>query len=71
MIYNLVFNYYLFQLFLQCFDTAGQVPGRASSLQKLSDGVVVVICLEQGADCLHVVQLMPLPSQNSVISCLI
>jgi len=24
----------------------------------------VVICLERGADCLHVVQLMPLPSQN-------
>ena len=24
----------------------------------------MVICLERGADCLHVVQLMPLPSQN-------
>jgi len=24
----------------------------------------VVICLERGADCLHVVQLMPLPSQT-------
>ena len=23
----------------------------------------MVICLEQGADCLHMVQLMPLPSQ--------
>ena len=33
-------------------------------------GVDVVICLEWGADCLHVVQLMPLPSQNSVIFCL-
>jgi len=31
----------------------------------------MVICLEQGADCLHMVQLMPLPSQNSVVSCLI
>ena len=34
-------------------------------------GVGVVICLERGADCLHVVQLMPLPSQNLIISCLI
>ena len=24
----------------------------------------MVICLEQGADCLHMVQLMPLPFQN-------
>ena len=32
-------------------------------------GVGVVICLEQGADCLYTVQLMPLPSQN--VSCLI
>ena len=31
----------------------------------------VVICLEGGADCLHIVQLMPLPSQNPIISCLI
>jgi len=29
----------------------------------------VVICL--GADCLHMVRLMPLPSPNPVISCLI
>ena len=34
-------------------------------------GVGVVICLERGADCLHMVQLMPLPSQNPVVSCLI
>ena len=33
--------------------------------------VDVTVCLEQGADCLHVVQLMPLPSQNSNTSCLI
>jgi len=32
---------------------------------------VVVIWLEQGADCLHMVQLMPLSSQNPVISCVI
>ena len=24
----------------------------------------MVVCLERGADCLHVVQLMPLPSQT-------
>jgi len=34
-------------------------------------GVGVVICLERGADCLLGVQLMRLPSQNSIISCLI
>jgi len=33
-------------------------------------GVGVVICLERGADCLHMVQLMPLPSPNLTISCL-
>ena len=48
---------------LQCFDTVGWVSGRASSLQKLSDEVYrvgVVNCLERGAYCLHMVQLMPL-----------
>ena len=34
-------------------------------------GVGVVICLERGADCLHMVQLMPLLSPNPIISCLI
>jgi len=34
-------------------------------------GVGVVICLERGADCLHMVQLMPLPSQNPIISYLV
>ena len=33
-------------------------------------GVCVVIRLERGADCLHIVQLMPLPSPNPIISCL-
>jgi len=31
----------------------------------------VVICLQQGADCLHMVQLMPLLSQNATVSSLI
>jgi len=31
----------------------------------------VVICLDQGAYYLHMVQLMLLPSQNPIISCLI
>jgi len=31
----------------------------------------VVICLERGADCLHIVQLMPLPSPNPMVSCLV
>jgi len=30
----------------------------------------VVICLERGADCLHMVQLMPLPSQPKTSSSL-
>ena len=34
-------------------------------------GVGVVICLERGADCLHMVQLMPLPSPNPIVTCLI
>ena len=60
-------------LCLQCFDIVDWASGRASGLYKLSDGVGagVVICLERGADCLHVVQLMPLLSPNPVISCLI
>ena len=31
----------------------------------------VVICLERGADRLHMFQVMPLPSPNPIISCLI
>ena len=31
----------------------------------------VVICLEWDADCLHMVQLMPLLSPNPIVSCLI
>ena len=34
-------------------------------------GAGVVICLERVADCLHTVQLVPMPSQNPIISCLI
>jgi len=34
-------------------------------------GVGVVICLERGADCLHTVQLIPLPSQNLIVTCLV
>jgi len=30
--------------------------------------VGMVICLERGADCLHMVQLMPLPSPSSLTS---
>jgi len=31
--------------------------------------VGVVICLQREADCLYMVQLMPLPSRNLIISC--
>ena len=47
---------------LQCFDTVGWVQGTASASKIKWWGVGVVICLEQGADCLHMVQLMPSPS---------
>jgi len=30
----------------------------------------VVTSLDQGVDCLHMIQLMPLPTPNPVISCL-
>jgi len=32
---------------------------------------MMVICLEQGADCLHMGQLMPLAISRPIISCLI
>ena len=31
----------------------------------------MVICLERGADCLHMAQLMPLSSQNHIIFCIV
>jgi len=31
----------------------------------------MVVCLERGADCLHIVRPMSLPSQNLIISYLI
>jgi len=34
-------------------------------------GVYVLICLERGTDCSHMVKLMLWPSQNPLISCLI
>ena len=43
---------------LQCFDTVGWLACKILSV------VVVVICLEQGADCLYMVQLMPLHSNT-------
>jgi len=44
----------------QCFDAVGWAGRRASGLQKLS-GTGVVICLQRGANDLHMIQLMPLP----------
>jgi len=51
---------------LRLLDTVGWASGSCKNR-----GADVVICLERGADCLHIVQLMPLPSQNTIISCLI
>ena len=46
---------------LTYFDTVGWVPGRPCGLYKIQWwGVGVVICLPQCADCLHMVQLMPM-----------
>jgi len=47
--------------YLQCFDTAGL---GLWSVKIERWGVGVVICLERGADCLHMVQLMPLHPQT-------
>ena len=58
-------SYALNAFALQCSDTVGWPSGRASGLTG------VVVYLERGADCLHVVQLMPLPSHNPIIFCLI
>jgi len=44
--------------------------GRQEEPVKLEWAAGVVIRLERGADCLHVVQLMPLPPPNPIISCL-
>ena len=53
------------QFVLHCFDTVWL--GVCKSIRPVKIewwDVGVVICLEQGADCLHMVQLMPLPSQT-------
>jgi len=48
---------------LQCFDTVGWASsGRASACK---NWVMRCICLERHADCLHVVQLIPLPPKTS------
>jgi len=53
----------------QRFDTVGWASGRASGLCKIEWwGVGVVVCLERGANCLHIVQLMPLSSPSSLAS---
>ena len=47
-------------------------PSDEGRLKIRSDQIrSVVICVQQGADCLHMVQLMSLPSQIPTISCLI
>jgi len=56
---------------LQCFDTVGWVSERAACKKIEWWGVGMAICLERGADCMHMVQLMPLPSQNPIITWLI
>jgi len=47
---------------MQCFDAVGWAVGRAGTrpVKKLSGGILVWLCLGQGAD-LHMAQLMPLP----------
>jgi len=38
---------------------------------KMGDEALVWLFVWIGGDCLHMVQLMPLPSRNPVISCII
>ena len=68
------YQYFLFYLFGGAYapnappclygPAVGLASGRASGLQKLSDVLLVWLSasLERRADCLHIVQLMPLPS---------
>jgi len=60
-------------IFKISYNTVGWAAGRASGLKIEWRGVVVIICLERDADCLYrpMIQLMPLPSRNPIISCLI
>ena len=50
-----------FDICIQCLDAAGSVARRASWLQWYTG---IVVCLEQGVDDLHMVQLMPLPPHH-------
>ena len=53
------------------FGALTQLAGSREEHLVCKNGVMrccVVICLERGADCLHMVQLMPPPSQNPIIS---
>ena len=53
---------------LQCTDTVGWASRRTSGMQKIEWwGAGVVICLQQGADHLHMVQLMPLPPNHLLL----
>jgi len=38
---------------------------------KMGDEALVWLFVWIGGDCLHMVQLMPLPSRNPIISCII
>jgi len=53
------------QLCLQCFDAVGWVAGMVVWPVKTE---CIIICLERGADDLHVVQLMPLPTRHLLLS---
>jgi len=70
----LIFNFLPAFDNVHCFSALTLLVGHPQyhpACKKLSDEVGVVICLEQGEDCLHIVQLMPLPFQHLIISCLI
>jgi len=54
----------IWNICLQCFDTVGWPSGRASGRKMERWGTGVVICLGQGANDLHMVQLMPLPPHH-------
>jgi len=56
-----MFNKYKIQYSLIAFSSLTLLVGRQEEPVKIEwRGVGMVICLEQGADCLHMVQLMPM-----------
>jgi len=57
-------NYFAFSALTLLVGSQEEHP----ACKKLSDSAGVVICLERGANDLHMVQLMPLPSHHLLLN---